>query len=77
LTRRDPDGETRQYAHLGTGNYNATTARIYTDLSLLTADPEITSAVHDVFSFLTAYAEHPSYGPLLVAPLNLPRSACG
>jgi polyphosphate kinase len=71
LVRRDPDGVTRQYAHLGTGNYNATTARIYTDLSLLTADPEITSAVHDVFSFLTAYAEHPSYGPLLVAPLDL------
>ncbi len=71
LVRRDPDGVTRQYAHLGTGNYNATTARIYTDLSLLTADPEITSAVHDVFSFLTAYAEHPGYGPLLVAPLNL------
>jgi polyphosphate kinase len=71
LVRRDPDGIARQYAHLGTGNYNATTARIYTDLSLLTADPEITSAVHDVFSFLTAYAEHPSYGPLLVAPLDL------
>jgi polyphosphate kinase len=71
LVRRDPDGVTRQYAHLGTGNYNATTARIYTDLSLLTADPEITSAVHDVFSFLTAYAEHPNYGPLMVAPLNL------
>ena len=71
LARRDPDGVTRQYAHLGTGNYNATTARIYTDLSLLTADPEITSAVHDVFSFLTAYAEHSGYGPLLVAPLDL------
>jgi polyphosphate kinase len=71
LVRRDPDGVTRQYAHLGTGNYNATTARIYTDLSLLTANPEITRAVHDVFSFLTAYAEHPSYGPLLVAPLHL------
>ncbi len=71
LARRDPDGVTRSYAHLGTGNYNATTARIYTDLSLLTADPEITSAVHDVFSFLTAYAENPSYGPLLVAPLDL------
>jgi len=71
LVRRDPDGATRQYAHLGTGNYNATTARIYTDLSLLTADPEITSSVHDVFSFLTAYAEHPNYGPLLVAPLDL------
>jgi polyphosphate kinase len=71
LVRRDPDGITRRYAHLGTGNYNATTAKIYTDLSLLTADPEITSAVHDVFSFLTAYAEHPNYGPLLVAPLDL------
>src|SRR5215831_13871077 len=71
VVRRDPDGVTRRYAHLGTGNYNASTARIYTDLSLLTADPEITSSVHDVFSFLTAYAEHPSYGPLLVAPLDL------
>ena len=71
LVRHDPDGVTRRYAHLGTGNYNAVTARIYTDLSLLTADPEITGAVHDVFSFLTAYAEHPSYAPLLVAPLDL------
>lgn len=71
LVRRDPDGVTRRYAHLGTGNYNAATARIYTDLSLLTADPEITSAVHDVFSFLTAYAEHPNYDPLLVSPLDL------
>jgi len=71
LVRRDADGVTRQYAHLGTGNYNAATAKIYTDLSLLTADPDITSAVHDVFSFLTAYAEHPNYGPLLVAPLDL------
>ena len=71
LVRRDPDGVTRQYAHLGTGNYNASTARMYSDLSLLTADPEITSAVHKVFSFLTAYAEHPNYDPLLVAPLDL------
>jgi polyphosphate kinase len=71
LVRRDPDGVTRRYAHLGTGNYNATTARIYTDLSLFTADPEITAAVQNVFNFLTAYAEHPSYEPLLVAPLDL------
>ena len=71
LVRRDPDGRTRSYAHIGTGNYNATTARIYTDLSLFTANPEITRAVHDVFSFLTAYAENPSYDPLLVAPLDL------
>jgi len=71
LVRRDPDGVIRRYAHLGTGNYNAATARIYTDLSLLTADPNITRAVHDVFSFLTAYAENPSYEPLMVAPLDL------
>jgi polyphosphate kinase len=70
LVRRDPDG-VRSYAHIGTGNYNATTARIYTDLSLFTANPEVTRAVHDVFSFLTAYAENPSYEPLLVAPLDL------
>jgi polyphosphate kinase len=71
MVRRDPDGQTRSYAHIGTGNYNATTARIYTDLSLFTANPQITRAVHDVFSFLTAYAENPSYDPLLVAPLDL------
>jgi polyphosphate kinase len=71
MVRHDPDGMTRTYAHLGTGNYNAATARFYTDLSLLTADPEITSAVHDVFSFLTAYAEHPNYDPLLVSPLDM------
>ena len=70
LVRRDADG-VRSYAHIGTGNYNATTARIYTDLSLFTANPEITRAVHDVVSFLTAYAENPSYDPLLVAPLDL------
>jgi polyphosphate kinase len=77
LVRRDPDGAIRSYAHLGTGNYNTTTARIYTDLSLLTADPEITGAVHDLFSFLTAYAEHPNYEPLLVAPLDLAEKSIG
>ena len=71
LVRRDPDEISRRYAHLGTGNYNATTARIYTDLSLLTADPEITGAVHNVFSFLTAYSEHSSYAPLMVSPVNI------
>ncbi len=71
LVRRDPDGITRRYCHIGTGNYNSTTARIYTDLSLLTADPEINGAVHDVFSFLTAYAEHANYNPLLVSPVDL------
>jgi polyphosphate kinase len=71
LVRKDPDGVSRRYAHLGTGNYNATTARIYTDLGLMTGDPEITGAVHDVFSFLTAYSEHSSYAPLMVSPVNI------
>lgn len=71
LVRRDPDGVIRRYAHMGTGNYNVSTAKIYTDLSLFTADPTITGAIHDVFSFLTAYAEHANYDPLLVSPINL------
>jgi len=74
LVRRDPDGAVRRYAHLGTGNYNPDTARFYTDLSLLTADPEITAAVHSVFNYLTAHSESDDYRPLLVAPLTLAES---
>lgn len=74
LTRNDPDGEIRGYAHLGTGNYNPSTARFYTDLSLLTCDREITSAVHAVFNYLTARSEQRSYKPLLVSPVDLARS---
>lgn len=72
LVRRDPeDGVVRQYAHLGTGNYNVETASFYTDLSLLTANPTLTNAVHNVFNYLTAHSESDDYAPLLVAPLNL------
>jgi polyphosphate kinase len=71
LVRRDPDGMVRRYAHLGTGNYNPVTARFYTDISLLTSKPEITSAVQKVFNYLTAETESDSYNPLLVAPLTL------
>jgi polyphosphate kinase len=71
LVRRDQDGETRRYGHLGTGNYNPVTARFYTDLSLLTADPEITASMHAVFNYLTAHSESGDYSPLLVAPLTL------
>ncbi len=71
LVRRDPDGVVRRYAHLGTGNYNPVTARFYTDISLLTARPELTSAVQAVFRYLTAEAEGDAYRPLLVAPLTL------
>jgi polyphosphate kinase len=71
MVRRDPDGVVRRYAHLGTGNYNSVTARFYTDVSLLTSRPEITSAAQAVFRYLTAKTEAESYAPLLVAPLNL------
>jgi polyphosphate kinase len=74
MTRHDPDGEIRHYAHLGTGNYNPSTARFYTDLSLLTCDPEITSAMHAVFNFLTARSEPRSYKPLFVAPTDLAKN---
>src|SRR6266851_2639212 len=71
VVREDPDGTIRRYAHLGTGNYNPSTARYYTDFSLLTCDEAITASVNDVFNFLTAYAEQPNYKPLLVAPRDL------
>ena len=71
LVRHDADGVTRRYAHLGTGNYNPQTARYYTDLSLLTADEQMTDAVHNVFNFLTAYADRTDYAPLWVSPLDL------
>jgi polyphosphate kinase len=71
LVRHDPDGVTRRYAHIGTGNYNPATSRFYTDMSLLTAAPQITSAVHSVFNYLTAYSEAPSYAPLSVSPVDL------
>jgi polyphosphate kinase len=74
IARREQDGQIRRYAHLGTGNYNPSTARYYTDLSLLTSDPHITNSVHHVFDYLTAYSERPKYEPLFVAPLNLGRS---
>jgi polyphosphate kinase len=77
LVRRDEDGVTRRYCHLGTGNYNPVTSRFYTDLSLLTCDPQITERVHMVFNYLTAHAEVDDYRPLLVAPLTMAESFLG
>ncbi|MFY9852475.1 MAG: polyphosphate kinase 1 [Terracidiphilus sp.] len=77
LVRRDEDGQTRRYCHLGTGNYNPDTARFYTDLSLLTSDAQITERVHMVFNYLTAHAEIDDYRPLLVAPLTMAESFLG
>jgi polyphosphate kinase len=74
LARQEPGGEIRQYAHLGTGNYNPSTAHFYSDLSLLTCDPEVTSAVHAVFNFLTARSEQTNYKPLFVSPIDLAKN---
>ncbi len=71
LARQDSDGEIRQYAHLGTGNYNPSTAHFYADLSLPTCDSEMTAAVHAVFNFLTARSEQANYKPLFVSPVDL------
>ena len=77
VARKDPDGIIRRYAHLGTGNYNPITAQFYTDISLMTANEEITTAAHRVFNFLTAYSEQSSYDPLLVAPLEMAERLAG
>ena len=68
LVVRQEGEELRRYAHIGTGNYNSTTARFYTDLGLLTADPIVTSDVAEVFNQLTGFARRSQYRSLLVAP---------
>ncbi|MBA4039229.1 MAG: polyphosphate kinase 1 [Planctomyces sp.] len=73
VVRREPEG-LRSYAHLGTGNYNPATAQVYTDLGLLTCDPEITADVVDLFNLLTGRSRKADYRRLLVAPANMKRS---
>lgn len=61
----------RRYMHLGTGNYNAVTARLYTDLGLFTCDDAIGADVSDLFNYLTGYSVEHHYRKLLVAPINM------
>ncbi len=70
VVRREKDG-IRRYMHLGTGNYNATTARIYTDFGLMTCDPGIGEDVANLFNFLTGYARIEEYNKLMVAPVTI------
>ena len=70
IVRREQDG-IRRYLHLGTGNYNATTARLYTDLSFFTCAPELGADATDLFNSLTGYSRKSDYRKLLVAPVNL------
>jgi len=71
LVIRREQGALRRYAHLGTGNYNPKTARVYTDFSLFTCNPKLTGEVADVFNALTGFALSPKFKHLLVAPFNL------
>ncbi len=70
VVRREDDGF-RRYCHLGTGNYNPATARLYTDLGLLTARPDIGEEVAETFNMVTGYARVPAMEHLWVAPFNM------
>jgi polyphosphate kinase len=70
VVRKEQEG-LRRYVHLGTGNYNPVTARIYTDLSLFTCREEITNDATEVFNLLTGYSNRESFRKLAVAPVNL------
>jgi polyphosphate kinase len=70
VVRQEPDGVQR-YVHAGTGNYNADTAKVYTDLGLFTANPDIVADVAEVFNYLTGYSSQKDYRQLLVAPVAL------
>ena len=70
VVRREPDG-IRRYIHIGSGNYNSKTARLYTDVGLFTCSPSIGADVSDLFNSLTGYARQRYYRKLLVAPANM------
>jgi polyphosphate kinase len=70
VVRREGDG-VRHYAHVGTGNYHAGTAHLYTDFGLFTADEQLTGEIAELFNQLTGYSRPDDYRQVLVAPLNL------
>jgi polyphosphate kinase len=70
VLRREDDG-IRHYCHVGTGNYNSKTARIYEDIGLLTAARDIGADVGDLFNYLTGFSRHAGYRQILVSPVTL------
>ncbi len=68
LVVRRESGVIRRYVHIGTGNYNPKTARLYEDLGILTADPRVGADLTDLFNTLTGYSRQTSYRQLMVAP---------
>jgi polyphosphate kinase len=70
VARREGD-RVREYVHIGTGNYNPITARLYTDIGLFTADPEVGADVAEMFNFLTGYGRPAEYRKVLVSPTTM------
>jgi polyphosphate kinase len=70
VLRREEDG-VRHYCHVGTGNYNSKTARVYEDIGLLTADEEIGNDVGELFNYLTGFSRHADYRQILVSPVTV------
>jgi polyphosphate kinase len=73
LVVRQEDDEIRRYVHIATGNYNRTTARLYTDIGIFTARPGIVADVSELFNYLTGYSNQTDYRELLIAPVALRR----
>jgi polyphosphate kinase len=73
LVVRQEGGQLRRYAHLGTGNYNNKTARLYEDFGLFTANPDVGRDLTDLFNVLTGYSRQTHYRTLMVAPLGVRR----
>jgi len=71
LVVRDDDDGLHRYAHIGTGNYNSRTARVYEDIGLFTADPEIGADLGELFNHLTGYSKEEKYRKIVVAPTQL------
>ena len=71
IVRREDDGSLRRYCHIGTGNYNPATARLYTDVGLLTGRADVGEEVAETFNMITGYTRVPQMEHLLVAPFTL------
>ncbi len=70
VVRKENDG-VKRYVHLGTGNYNPSTAKLYTDMGLFTADEDLCADISEVFNYLTGYSEQTEFRKLFVAPINI------
>jgi polyphosphate kinase len=74
LVIRREDEKIRRYVHIGTGNYNAKTSRLYTDVGIFSACPELGADLTDLFNYLTGYSQQRAYRKLIVSPVNVRES---